>query len=1632
MSLLRIFLILSLAILTACSGGAPNGNDRDKDGVANGADAFPDDPSETTDTDNDGIGNNADSDDDGDGVVDDDDDFPLDATETTDTDGDGVGNNTDSDDDGDGVADADDAFPLDSTETTDTDGDGVGNNTDSDDDDDGVPDVDDGFPLDSTMVGVVIRGEISQTTWTQNTPYVFRDDAFIAGGAALTVDPGVEIHGHEFSLRVDGSLTLSGEPESQIVVYDLSIEPGNTSEDASHSVSISNAILSKGTLFSQQRDGGGLTLVDSIIIEADPIIVNDPIYTSDIERNVFVRSGGLSLSAKDGADINVVGNVFFEQTSAYAVNLLGADNASVAVENNSFLSKDNIAIRFNGNQDDNLFNAQFNYWNTIDPSKIETMIFDGLDSNEDHRVVFEPYLFTPHDEVAQTLGITQIPDADGDGAPDIADAFVDDPTEYLDTDGDGLGNNADNDDDGDELLDTDDAFPLDADESLDTDSDGVGNNADTDDDGDGVADADDALPLDAAETTDTDGDGIGNNTDTDDDNDGVVDTDDAFPLDADESLDTDGDGIGNNTDTDDDNDGVVDTDDVFPLDAGETLDTDGDGVGNNTDTDDDGDGVLDTDDAFPLDADESLDTDSDGVGNNADTDDDGDGVADADDAFPLDAGETLDTDGDGIGNNTDTDDDGDGITDDNDSTPLGGEPVSPVAVITVSSLTGKAPIEVTFSASDSLAVNPDTTDSSMSYSWSLGDGASSSEETFQHIYYKSGTFDVALTITNSEGISNTAATVVSLDAADESLSISGSIQIPEHYSVDSDVNDSGSFPVSNDEVPQFLYNPSITSGYANLPGTGPDFDGAGWSAIAGDVVDIYEFNARGGEYINLTVSAPDDADLDLFLYRPDGSEYSFSAGLTQYESLLLPDEPGKWSVKIVPARGASSYLLDIGSTSGLASHGWTSNADLSYKELIATDSSKNALLSKKAASHLRFVEEVKMPNDNYSRSTLLVMSDQGLDLMSAHPVLAGWSNSNRNRNDSKSIKMKKSLETFLAAKSVKSSGVYDFVEPNFVHSIMTTPDDLRYHEQWALEKLSLPEAWNSNTGTGTVNVAILDTGIFKSHPDLQGRLSTDSYDFVSNATNSGDGDGVDSDSSDPGDGPGNQFCPQTPRQFSSFHGTQVAGVIGAVGNNGIGMSGVSWNVNLMDVRVLGCLGGTTQDIVDGILYSAKLPNRWGVLPLKKADVINLSFGSQGYSQLMADAISAARAEGVVVVGAAGNTGNDDNAIMYPASYEGVISVGATDASDVVASYSTTNIMVDIVAPGGTNTSGIDKILSTGALINEDSVTTPTYTYQVGTSMSAPFVTGIVALMKDTYPNLSPDDVDLALSNDRLTVDLGLLGKDNQYGYGRIDAAKSIQHALELLVGSNDPFPPKLASSKTLLRLGYNKNVDSFLLFNRGDGTLLVSDIQTNDDALSVTLPETEDGLGDYQINLDRTNLSEGSYASSINITSDVGDLLINIHYEVLPVGVSPDANSGEIYSILFDTDTLQMAAITQSSAVNGQYDLEISDIPAGVYYLISGSDSDNDGFVCGNTEACAVYGDQDQANYLIVNDNMTDLQLNSYFRVSPKAQPSSVGPVSAPHVNYVEAPCGIKGQSESGEVCLSDQLKRTLTNTVKD
>jgi hypothetical protein len=262
-------------------------------------------------------------------------------------------------------------------------------------------------------------------------------------------------------------------------------------------------------------------------------------------------------------------------------------------------------------------------------------------------------------------------DADGDGVPNHLDAFDDDKDEWVDTDDDNIGNNADPDDDGDEVNDVDDAFPLDKTETVDTDNDGTGNNADLDDDGDGVNDVDDAFSLDKNETVDTDGDEIGNNADLDDDGDGVNDEDDAFSLDKNETVDTDGDEIGNNADLDDDGDGVNDEDDAFSLDKNETVDTDGDEIGNNADLDDDADGLSDISEAEkgtnPL----LSDTDNDSVN-------------DYQDAFPTDPTETLDSDGDNVGDNADpfdddptewadSDDDGIGDNQDADTIPASGK-----------------------------------------------------------------------------------------------------------------------------------------------------------------------------------------------------------------------------------------------------------------------------------------------------------------------------------------------------------------------------------------------------------------------------------------------------------------------------------------------------------------------------------------------------------------------------------------------------------------------------------------------------------------------------------------------------------------------------------------------------------------------------------------------------------------------------------------------------------------------------------------------------------------------------------------------------------------------------------------------
>jgi type VII secretion-associated serine protease mycosin len=277
--------------------------------------------------------------------------------------------------------------------------------------------------------------------------------------------------------------------------------------------------------------------------------------------------------------------------------------------------------------------------------------------------------------------------------------------------------------------------------------------------------------------------------------------------------------------------------------------------------------------------------------------------------------------------------------------------------------------------------------------------------------------------------------------------------------------------------------------------------------------------------------------------------------------------------------------------------------------------------------------------------------------------------------------------------------------------------------QWDLAKIHAAEAWNRSTGEGAV-VAVIDTGVDASHPDLAGQVLT-GFDELTQTP------GADTD--------------------PNGHGTHVAGTIAAVTGNGIGVGSIAPDARILPVRVLRADGGGyMSDAANGVVYAAD----------HGADVINMSIGATEEDYSMTSAIAYARSRGVVIVAAAGNERQRGNAPGYPAAEDGVIAVAATDADDVVASYSNQGGYVDVAAPGSAIISTYPVALSGSgyALLN-------------GTSMASPHVAAVAALLKAYDPALTPDQVAGVLESS--ATDLGAPGRDDDYGYGRIDAAAAL-------------------------------------------------------------------------------------------------------------------------------------------------------------------------------------------------------------------------------------------------------------------
>jgi len=316
----------------------------------------------------------------------------------------------------------------------------------------------------------------------------------------------------------------------------------------------------------------------------------------------------------------------------------------------------------------------------------------------------------------------------------------------------------------------------------------------------------------------------------------------------------------------------------------------------------------------------------------------------------------------------------------------------------------------------------------------------------------------------------------------------------------------------------------------------------------------------------------------------------------------------------------------------------------------------------------------------------------------------------------------------------------EYAEPNYIIRAVLTPNDPYFSSQWGLTKIGAPQAWDVTTGGSDLIIAIVDSGIDLDHPDLSGKIIL-GYDYVN-------------EDWDPDDDFG--------------HGTHVAGIAAAWTNNGKGVAGVSWGARLMALKALDADGsGGYADVASAVIYAAD----------HGAQVINLSLGGDYDSQALHDAVIYAHDAGCVVVAATVNSGG---AVLYPAKYAEALAVAATDSNDMWAGFSNYGPEVDVAAPG---VSIYSTYLGGG------------YTYKSGTSMAAPHVAGLAALVWSAYPSYTNDQVEGRI--EMAAVDLGSPGWDPYYGHGRIDAQAALcapelgaspQSVVFLADADTDPIP----------------------------------------------------------------------------------------------------------------------------------------------------------------------------------------------------------------------------------------------------
>lgn len=470
----------------------------------------------------------------------------------------------------------------------------------------------------------------------------------------------------------------------------------------------------------------------------------------------------------------------------------------------------------------------------------------------------------------------------------------------------------------------------------------------------------------------------------------------------------------------------------------------------------------------------------------------------------------------------------------------------------------------------------------------------------------------------------------------------------------------------------------------------------------------------------------------------------------------------------------------------------------------------------------------------------------------------------------------------------------EYAEPNFLaHAFGMVPNDPFYDPyQWNMKQINMEQAWDISTGMPDVIVAVIDTGVayedyevfvdnpglgqdytitYIQAPDLASTMFVEGWDFVNDDDHPNDDEG---------------------------HGTHVTGTIAQSTNNDEGVAGIAYDTSIMPIKVLDNTGsGTYADIADGIYYAVD----------NGADIINMSLGGSTGATTLEAAVKYAYENGVTIICASGNDGAA-TAVSYPAAYDAYcIAVGATDFNEEVAYYSNGGGSLDLTAPGGDTTVDLNGDGFVDGVLQQTFGDNPTdmgYYFYQGTSMAAPHVSGVAALLIAANSDITPNEIREALQS--TAKDKGAADWDAAYGWGVVDAEAALIYSINNITPNDSPVAVAIPSPE----VSYSGTEDSSLIFDGSDS------YDPDGDSLTYQW-DFGDGLTGSGINPTHTYTAGGNYTVSLVVNDGkVNSPASTTDVYIEEINDSPVADAG--------TDQTALAGVPVNFDGSNSYDPDVS------------------------------------------------------------------------------------------------------------